>query len=186
MNKTMVATIALAATALLGVAGCSSPVPPGPSTTQVTGDTAEDVVWEEYDKDWTLEQMLEFPNELVVRGTIIAIHEPTSTKIDKTASLKWVPVEIEVKESSATIQGETFTARVITSFHSQPELSELAVGDEVLYLGNAESLDSRGELSGTPSWILKVGAKGVLSATNESSIVEGRLSEFTSELGLND
>lgn len=168
-------TLAVAlTTAMLALAGCSS-IPASSSST-----------WSAYGGAWTMDQIMQFPSEQKVVGTIAAIGPDHEAIIDKEATMVWVPVTIKVAAASPDLEDAQFVVRVLPSFEGQPDLSKLEIGQYVLYLGDAMVQDTSnpGPAAGTVSWLLTIDSSGWLGATAERDDVHGNIKDYAADLGL--
>lgn len=162
------------ATAMLALAGCN-PV----------GDVSTGA-WSAYRGTWEIDEIVQFPSEQKVVGTIAEIGPEYRAIVDGNAEMIWIPVTINVTLASPHITSEQFVARVLPSYDGQPDLSLLKVGQYVLYLGDSTVQDTRnpGPAAGTVSWLLTIDASGRLGATAEQDKVHGNIKDYADELGL--
>lgn len=162
------------ATAMLALAGCSP-----------AGDGASGA-WSAYGGTWEIEQIVRFPSEQKVVGTIADVGSEYRAVVDGNAGMVWIPVTINVTSASPEITSEQFVARVLPSYEGQPVLSLFKVGQHVLYLGDpiVHDTSNPGPAAGTVSWLLTIDASGQLGATAQQDGVHGNIKDYAAELGL--
>lgn len=181
-----IASSAIALALLFSTSSCATPEPETGIEAIGDLDLSRITVLEPYSlgDSMNFEQILEFPVEQRILGTIVDFEEPVSGFFEEVVAITWVPVVLRVGVANPAVSEDSFTFRVILNFENHARLEALAVGDKVLYLGRFAGLDDTGHTAGTPSWIFVLDEFGNMTPANSTALAAtGNLFKNLDDLG---
>lgn len=119
-------------------------------------------------------------------GTIRDILPIETTKVGLLNLTKtWVPILIDLEQSTPEIHRSQLVLRVFPSSENMPTLATLKKGERILAIGVAPTTDESNTFGVSLGWMFEITDSGEIVSTTDRPKSLGKFASFADQLGLN-